>query len=97
MEGIAYLLSEKYEQNEIGYPVPQIDKKEIFVSEKSITRSEWRAAGKFGLNPSVVLVTPLINYTGEKKIEYNGKTYGIYRTYSNGEEIELYLETKAGI
>ena len=37
-------------------------------------------------------------YQGEEIAILNGARYGIYRTYSpNGEEMELYLEQKAGV
>jgi hypothetical protein len=37
------------------------------------------------------------DYEGERLLEYNGKRYGIYRTYNNGsDEVELYAERKGG-
>ena len=37
------------------------------------------------------------DYNGEKTLEYNGKTYAIYRVYHPDEDyIELYAESKGG-
>lgn len=37
------------------------------------------------------------DYQGEKTVEYNGVTYGIYRTYlGRNDTIELYAERKGG-
>jgi hypothetical protein len=37
------------------------------------------------------------DYNGEDTAEYDGKRYGIYRTYErDDEQVELYLEKKAG-
>lgn len=98
MDGIAYLISQTYVTDEIGRQIPKESKTEIFVTEDSITRSEWNAAGRDGLKPALMLKTSACNYSGEKIVEYNNVRYGIYRTYEKKEtdEIELYLEWKAG-
>ena len=37
------------------------------------------------------------DYQGEDSVQYNGRTYGIYRTYLGREDtIELYAERKGG-
>lgn len=98
MDGIAVLIRETYKSDSIGAQIPEEVKTEVLVSEKSLTRAEWRDAGQKGLNPSIVLTTARINYSGEKTIEYCGMRYGVYRTYHDAatDEIELYLEEKAG-
>lgn len=96
MDGIAILISEKYENNAYGQPVAQSAKREIFVTEKSVTRSEFYNAGRQGLNPQIVLSTPAINYAGEEIVEYDNNIYSIYRTFRDGDNIELYAGMKAG-
>lgn len=96
MDGIAYLISEHYESNEYGQRIAEETRREIFVTENSITRSEFFSAGRQGLNPEIVLVTPKVNYSGEKLVEYNGTVYSIYRAYASGDDIELYGERRAG-
>lgn len=99
MDGTAVLIRETYKSDSIGVQVPDEEKTEVLVSKKTLTRAEWKAAGQKGLNPSIVLTTARINYAGEKTIEYCGMRYGVYRTYHDvaTDEIELYLEEKAGV
>lgn len=96
MDGIAYLISETFESNEHGQRVAEKTKREVFVTERSMTRSEFFSAGRQGLNPEIVLTTPKVNYAGEELVEYNGIVYSIYRTFQDGDEIELYAGRKAG-
>ena len=62
-----------------------------------VTRSEFFDAGRNGLNPEFVFRVFFADYEGERLLEYNGKRYGIYRTFNNGsDEVELYAERKGG-
>ena len=37
------------------------------------------------------------DYNGERVVEYDGKTYGVYRTYyARTDTVELYVERKGG-
>ena len=96
MCGEAYLIATEIVTDEIGNQLEREEKNHILTFEKSINRTEWRDAGRRGLNPAILLVTPRCNYNGEKLVEYCGKRYGIYRTYTAGEDIELYLEFRDG-
>lgn len=99
MDGTAYLIGETYTKDSIGQRVPTPSKVEIFVHERSVSRSEFFAAGQSGLSSDLLLITQAVNYSGEKTIEYEGDMYAIYRTYRNpnSDEIELYLEHKGGV
>lgn len=70
--------------------------KEVFARVKSISRSEFFDAGRQGLNPDLRFDIFTGDYNGETIIEYNGKTYAVYRTYENGDYMELYVERKGG-
>ena len=70
--------------------------KEVFARIKSISRSEFFDAGRKGLNPDLRFDIFAADYNGETMIEYNGKTYAVYRTYENGDYMELYVERKGG-
>lgn len=96
MDGIAYFIRETFESNEYGQRIAEQIKREVFVTEGSITRSEFFSAGRQGLNPEIMLTTPKVNYTGEELVEYNGITYSIYRTFPNGDNIEIYASRRAG-
>jgi len=97
MGGIATLIGKTYTLDSIGNSIATETSTTIFVDEKSITRQEWSEAGRQGLNPAVLLVTPSINYSGQDTVEYNSQRYAVYRTYEVGEDVELYLELKGGV
>lgn len=99
MEADAYLIRETYEKDELNQFIPKEQKVAILCHEKSISQSEFFAAGRGGINADLVLITSAVNYAKEKIIEYDGNRYGIYRTYRNpnSDEIELYCEWKGGI
>lgn len=99
MDSFAYLIKKDLIQDEIGQFIPGEETRlEIFVTEKSVTRSEFFNAGSTGLRPDYVFETAAINYNNESEIEYNGTVYSIYRTFkaSDGDVIELYVTKKVG-
>lgn len=98
MDGTAYLISEAYTKDSIGQRIPTEAMTEIFVHEGSINRNEFDVAGQHGLSADLVLITQAINYSGEKIVQYDGKRYGVYRTFRNpdSDEIEIYMERKGG-
>lgn len=100
MDSVATLISKTYKEDDIGQQVLDSEMcTDIFVMEKSLSKSEFFEAGQAGLNAELVLITPCVNYEGQQYVLYNGKEYGIYRTYraDDSDVIELYLEQKAGV
>lgn len=72
-------------------------KREVFCRVGPVSRQEFFEGGRIGLNPQFQITMFADDYEGEKVAEYNGKRFGIYRTYpSKTDEIELYLERKGG-
>ena len=98
MDDLIVLIQETYTQNSFSGQVPAETETSVWASIRSATRSEWEAAGQNGINPSIVIRTPRVNYNGEKTVEVGGQRYGIYRTYfpADSDEIELYCEEKVG-
>lgn len=95
---IAYLISQTYETDSLMQRIPVETRRMIYCDVGSITRTEWDAAGRQGLQPSYRLTMFAPDYKGEKIVEYNGQRYGIYRTYvAKNERLELYLEEKGGV
>lgn len=92
------LIAQTFTINEIGVQVPAETLRYIWAEVESVQRSEWNAAGMAGINPEARLVTPSVNYRGERIAVLNGERYGIYRTYDrkNG-ETELYLQKMQGV
>ena len=99
---IAYLLSTENTRDDHGQYHPSDVKRKIFVEPFSIQRNEFMRGGEMGLKPEIGFKTASINYRGEKTIQYEDKTYAIYRTYSysgdygDPDAIELYCEPKTG-
>ena len=70
--------------------------KQVFANKRSVSQSEFFNAGQNGLKPQYRFDIRLSEYSGENSLKFEGKTYSIYRTYENGENIELYCEVRAG-
>lgn len=69
----------------------------VFAQVDSVTRSEFFEGGRAGLNPDLVFRMFYGDYDGEDLISYEGKYYGVYRTYHRRDDmIELYTERKGG-
>lgn len=92
------LISETKTQDEIGQFVSQETSRQVYCDVRSISASEWFDAGRDGYKPSLCFIMFAPDYAGERIVEYNGKRYGIYRTYvGRNERIELYAESKGGV
>ena len=89
----------KYKRDELEQMVKDgVTHREIFCRVQNVKRSEWAAAAHNGKRPAYCVIVWADEYQGEEVAILNGVRYGIYRTYSpNGEEMELYLEQKAGV
>ena len=99
MDDEALLVAETYRQNEIGVMESVRVVRAVWVSVQSVSRTEFYRAGQAGLQPSMVLTTPAVNYDGEEEVIYHGKHYAVYRTYQppDSDEMELYLQPKTGV
>lgn len=98
MDGTVYLISESYDVDALGQRIPVEHCREVFASVSSVSRSEWVSGGKLGLQPELTVTMPKVNYCGEKTVAVDCRRYSVYRSYYRGDsdEIELYLEEKAG-
>lgn len=94
------LISKTYTTDSMGQKVATEKATTVFATLTSISRAEWVSysqSGRQGLVPSYVASVFMGDYNGESVAEYDGKRYGIYRTYErDDEQVELYLEKKAG-
>jgi hypothetical protein len=72
--------------------------RDVFCSVDSVTRQEYFEGGRNGLNPEYRITMFFGDYNGEDTILYNGKAYGVYRTYhAKTDVLELYVERKGGV
>lgn len=91
------LISETNTQDANGVWRSTRTTRDVFAQVDSVTRSEFFEAGRNGLNPEFRFTLFAGDYEGEREVEYNGKSYGIYRTYfARTDVIELYAERKGG-
>lgn len=94
------LISKTYTTDSMGQKIATEKTATVYATLTSISRAEWVSyaqSGRQGLVPSYVATVFMGDYNGESTAEYNGKRYGIYRTYErDDEQVELYLEKKAG-
>lgn len=92
------LISVSIGEDEFGIPrIVTEEPREVMCQVDSVTRSEFFDAGRNGLNPEFVFRVFFADYEGERIVEYNGKRYGIYRTYHGRDDVvELYAERKGG-
>lgn len=68
----------------------------VFCEVNSITQTEFYAAANTELNPEYRFNVFFGDYNGESIVEYQGTRYSVYRTYRNGDYMELYVERKIG-
>lgn len=93
---VAYLISESYTQNAYGVMVKNTERKKVFVKVTSVSSQEWFEGGRNGLNPQFRFTIFAFDYNKEAIIEFDGIQYTIYRTYINGDNIDLYVEKRKG-
>ena len=92
------LITLSYAQNDYGVQIPTETTKDIYCDVKSISQTEFYAAGESGLKPELRFDVFAYDYSGEKLIEYNGNRYAVYRTYQRSNNVlELYTERKVGL
>lgn len=99
MDDVLTLLSAGYTKDKYGVPRRDApEKKQIFCKVDSVTRNEFFAGGRSGLNPEYRFTVFAGDYSGEKEIEFRGNGYAVYRTYHvpGTDYLELYVERKGG-
>lgn len=95
---IAYLIGKTITMNARKQEVETDTRTEIMALYESVSQSEFYKGGEAGLRPEFRLTTAIIDYSGEKEVELDGKRYGIYRTFEVDKDyIELYCERKGGV
>ncbi len=85
-------------KDEYDYPIFEDVKTEVFVEKLSVTRSEFYTAMQSGMKPSIVFKVWYDDFELTRhdvdgkpvyadKVEYDGNTYNILRTYSKDETV----------
>lgn len=103
MDEQIYLIDQTYETDSLGQRIPKDGTpSQVWAKLKSVSRSEWAAAGQHGLQPQLVAIIYAAEYADQPVVVIgdgeSARRYAVYRTYrpENSEHIELYLERKVG-
>lgn len=92
---VCKLVSETVTYDSQGNRQPTLTKKEVFCQSRGVWASEYYAAAKTDLKPSVVLIlSDDRDYNGEKVVEFDSKTYDVIRTYPKDGTMELTLQAR---
>lgn len=93
MDVIIELLAAVFQRDADGIDRRTETSRTVFARKNSVTRDEFFAGGRNGLNPSLMFRMFAGDYHGERRLRYEGNVYAIYRTYlDKGDYIELYVE-----
>ena len=91
------LITETRSKNALGVYQTTLSYREVFCNVSSVSAVEFFDGGQQGLKPEYRMTLFFGDYAGEELLEYNGKTYAIYRTYKRqNDSVELYVERKGG-
>ena len=92
------LIAETKTQDAYGVWRTSETRREAYAQVDSVTRDEYFEGGRNGLNPEFRFTLFAGDYDCERTVEYDGKRYGVYRTYfARTDTIELYVERKGGV
>lgn len=86
---VVYLVSETPAARGVFEPVERT-KRMVYCEVRSVGMSEVYEAKGHDLEPEYVFdLSDYAEYNGEKIVEYNGVLYDVFRTYVNGQKIEI--------
>lgn len=92
------LVAETITQDSLLQDVVNEAPRDVFCDVRSIDGNEFLRAGQMGIKPRYRVTMFKYDYAGETTVIYKDQRYDVYRTYEGrNDEIDLYLETKAGI
>lgn len=95
---VILLVSYTHTQDAYGVWRKTKTSREVYCSVDSVSRDEFFEGGRNGFNPQYRITMFAPDYQDEEEVEYNGKAYGVYRTYhSRTDVLELYVERKGGV
>ena len=84
--------------NDNGVEEKNLDTREIFCNEKSVTTTEYYQSTQNGNEIKIIFEIKQIDYEKEQYVIYEGETYKVIRTYkTNSEDIELHCALKEGL
>lgn len=97
MDQEIFLISFYTTTDEIGQQVKNKMKRSVFAKIKNVGQKEFFEASINKMKVSKKLQMYSFEYENETMALVDNKLYSIYRTYTVGDMIELYLEDKGGV
>lgn len=92
------LISKTFRVDGIQQRIAEEVRRDVFCNVRSVSQSEFYAAGAAGFKPQLLVTMFEPEYNGEDECELDGVKYSIYRTYARrNDDLELYLEKKVGV
>lgn len=93
----AYLLTETITKDSHGQSIPTVTKSPVIGKVHSVYQREFYQAEQNGIRLMGVLEISWFDYARQEKLEIDGETYTIYRTYEIGtDRIDLYYGKRVG-
>ena len=97
MDTVVKLIAISTTKNDFGEDIDTEVETTVFASLQDVGRAEFFKAAELALAPQFIARTAAINYSGQRILDYGGQRFAIYRTYLDGDYVELYCEKKAGL
>ena len=97
MDQEIFLISYYTTTDEIGQQIKNKMKRSVFAKVKNVGQKEFFEASMNKMKVSKKIQMYSFEYENETMAIVDNKLYSIYRTYSTGDTIELYLEDKGGV
>ena len=95
---ILTLIGVTHKKDELNQYITEERRRDVFCTVHSISGAEWFDAGRSGVKAQLKVKVFAPEYDGETIVELAGKRLAVYRSYlAKNEQMELYLEEKAGI
>lgn len=96
MADVLILIAQAITVDEYGNEVATETERQVYCEVYSISQTEFYAAANTELNPEYRFDIFFGDYQGEDVCLFNGNRYAVYRTFRNGDTLELYAERKIG-
>lgn len=98
LDNVCILISAAENESEIAsdVPIPPLEV-EVFCAEMPATSNEHLTAGTYGFKAEKTLLVDSESYEQQGEVNYEGKGYTIYRTYSRADGFtELHIGESIG-
>lgn len=98
LDDVCTLVKVTVERSANGGHTTTKTRRELYCTRKHINQSEFFKAHQEGLRSDLCLIIYWDEYEGEQTVEYNGKSYAVYRVFERGDDMaELYCGERAGV